>query len=102
MPLTLYDWIYGSAQIGAAVLSIIAAVIAVSMLRISHQEKLLRGWRALLVALIFFMLEEVFGALQTFGIYNSPWITHVIPSVILGLLIFALINQLNVARGWLE
>ena len=40
MPLTFYDWIYGSAQIGAAVLSIIAAVIAVSMLRISHQEKL--------------------------------------------------------------
>ena len=102
MPLTFYDWIYGSAQIGAVVLSIVAAVIAISMLRISHQQKRLRGWRTLLMALVFFMLEEVFGALQTFGIYSNPWLTHVIPSVILGLLIFALINQLNVARGWLE
>jgi len=102
MPLTPYDWIYGSAQIGAVVLSIVAGIIAVSMLRVSHQQKQLRGWRTLLLALIFFTLEEIFGALRTFGLYNNPWITHVIPSIILTLLIFALINQHNVTRGWLE
>lgn len=102
MVLTTYDWIYGSSQLGAVILSIIAAFIAISLVKISHEKGVLRGWRALLIAVILFAFEEIFGILRTFGIYNNPWITHVIPSFILALLIFAIINQINVAKGWVE
>ncbi len=98
--LSTYDWIYGSAQLGAVLLSIASAIIAISLLKVSHNQKNLHAWRALLIALLLFTLEEIFGALRTFGVYSNPWITHVLPSVILALLIIALTMQININRGW--
>jgi len=97
--LTTYDWIYGSCQIGAVVLSIIAGITAVSMLKESR-KKSLRAWKYLLWALIFFMLEEILGAMKTFGIWSTPWLTHVLPGVILAFLIAALITQIQVTKGY--
>jgi len=63
------------------------------------QKKPLRAWKFLLIAVLFFALEEVIGALKTFGIYITPHLTHVIPGIILGLLIAAILIQINVNKG---
>ncbi|MBN1644809.1 hypothetical protein JW851_02060 [Candidatus Woesearchaeota archaeon] len=99
--LLIYDWVYGIAQLSAGFLAIIAAGIALTMFKKS-ETKLLRAWKFLLIAVLFFAIEEVIGALKTFGIYITPHLTHVIPGIILGLLITALIIQININRGWLK
>lgn len=100
--LTTYDWIYGSGQIGAVVLAIIAGIIALSMFQHARQRKLLKAWKWLIPALVLFAIEEIFGALRTFGIYSNPWITHIIPSIILAFLITALVVQNNILKGVCE
>lgn len=99
--LTTYDWIYGVAQFAAAFLAIIAAFIAATMLK-KAEEKPLKAWVFLLLGVIFFAIEEVIGALKTFGIFETQYLTHVIPGIIMGLLITALVVQTNIARGWLK
>ncbi len=98
--LTTYDWIYGSGQIGSVILSFVAGIIALTMFRQARQRKSLRAWRYLLWALVFFAVEELVGALKTFGIWSTPWLTHVIPSIILAFLIIALIIQIQVTKGY--
>jgi heme A synthase len=98
--LSTYDWVYGSAQIGSVVLSLIAGVIAITMLKQASKRKELRAWPYLLWALVFFAIEEGVGALKTFGIWSTPWLTHVIPSVILAFLIVALVIQIHVTKGY--
>jgi len=97
--LTTYDWIYGSGQIAGVILSFVAGGIALSMFKQARERKSLRAWRYLLWALVFFCVEEFVGALKTFGIWSTPWLTHVIPSIILAFLIAALIVQIQVTRG---
>ena len=99
MVLTVYDWVYGSAQLGAMFLAIIAGLIAASMFRVSRKTKTLQAWKYLIPALILFAVEEVVGALQTFGVYSTPHLTHVIPSFILIFLIASLIKQIEINRG---
>jgi len=97
--LTVYDWIYGIAQLAAAFLSIIAGFIAISIFKASHKQKLLKAWKMLVVALVLFAVEEILGALKTFGVYSTPHLTHIVPSFLLVFLIAALIIQINVNRG---
>jgi len=97
--LTSYDWIYGSAQIGAVFLSIIAGIIAITLFSKSVKQTKLHAWKYLIPALVLFALEEILGALRTFGIWSTPHLTHVVPSLILGFLITALIVQLSLNRG---
>jgi len=99
--LTTYDWIYGVAQFAAAFLAVIAMFIALTMFK-KAEEKPLKAWKFLLFGVIFFAIEEVVGALQTFGVYETPYLTHVIPGIIMGFLITALVIQTNIARGWLK
>ncbi|MBW2978887.1 hypothetical protein KY304_02130 [Candidatus Woesearchaeota archaeon] len=99
--LSSYDWVYGIAQLAAGFLAIIAAIIAMTMFGKSN-TKLLRAWKFLLIAVLVFAIEEVIGAMKTFGIYVTPHLTHIIPGIILGLLITALIIQININRGWLK
>ena len=94
-----YDWIYGIAQLAAAFLSILAGIIAISMLRASTKQKLLKAWKMLIVALVLFAVEEILGALKTFGVYSTPHLTHIVQSFILVFLIAALIIQINVNKG---
>ena len=97
--LTTYDWVYGIANITAVLLSIIAGILALGLLEASAKRKYLGAWKPLLFALILFALEEVVGALKIFGIWSTPWLTHVIPSFILVFLIMALLKQINITRG---
>lgn len=97
--LTSYDWVYGISILTAVILSMVAGVIAITMFEKSGQRKHLAAWRPLIFALIFFAAEEIFGALKVFGIWNVPWITHVIPSFVLLFLIIALLRQTSITRG---
>lgn len=98
--LTIYDWVYGSGQIGAVILSFVAGGIALSMFKAARQRRSLRAWRFLLWALVLFVLVEAIGALRTFGIWSSPWLTHVLVSFILAILIAALVVQIQVTKGY--
>ena len=100
--LTTYDWIFGSAEFAAAFLGIVAGLIAISMLRHSRSQRHLRAWRWLIIAVVIFAVEEVVGALKTFGIYSTPHLTHIIPFFILLFLIAGLVTQINITRGWME
>lgn len=100
--LTAYDWVYGSAQIGAVLLSIIAGIIALSLFNAASKRKYLSAWKPLIFALVLFVVEEVVGATRSFGLHSNIWITHVIPSFMMLLLIAALIRQINVTKGWVE
>ena len=97
--LTPYDWVYGIAILTAVALSFIAGLLAISLFEKSSERKYLSAWKPLIVALILFTAEETFGALKVFGVWSTPWLTHVIPSFILVFLIFALIKQINITRG---
>jgi len=98
--LTVYDWVYGSGQIASVVLSIFAGVLAMTMLKQARKRKQLRAWPYLLWSLVFFALVEFFGALKTFGIWSTPWLTHIIPGFILAFLIVALVIQIQVIKGY--
>ena len=102
MVLTPYDWIYGIAILTAVILSVVAGILAVSMFSEARQRKYLSAWNYLIVALILFAAEESAGALKIFGIWSTPWLTHVIPSFILLFLIIALLRQINITKGYSE
>lgn len=93
-----YDWIYGIAVLSALFLSFIAGFIAVTLFK-SSERRYLGAWKYLIVALVLFAFEEFFGALKVFGIYQTAWITHVIPSFILVFLIVAIVKQINITKG---
>lgn len=97
--LTPYDWVYGIAVLTALFLSFIAGFIALGLFKRSSRRKYLSAWKYLIIALVLFAFEELFGALKVFGIYKTAWITHVIPSFILIFLIAALVQQINVTKG---
>ena len=97
--LTTYDWIYGITQIAAVILSLIAGAIAISLFRAAVRRKSLGAWRFLSITLILFAFEEVLGTLQVFGVYQTPYLTHVVPTLILGFLIAALVKQITINEG---
>lgn len=102
MPLSIYDWVYGIAVLTAVFLSCIAGYIAVSIFKHSGQHKYLHAWRPLIIALVFFTAEEIIGAFKIFGVWSTPWLTHVLPAFILIFLIDALLRQINITKGWTE
>ena len=97
--LTPYDWVYGIAILTAVSLSIIAGFISIGLFQRSAQRKYLAAWKPMLIALVLFGFEEIIGALKVFGIWSTPWLTHVIPSFIVIFLIAALLKQINITRG---
>ncbi len=97
--LTPYDWIYGIANITAVILAIIAAFIAINIYDKTRDTKTLGAWKYLLIALGFFVIQEILGVLKTFGIYSTPHLTHVVPGIILVFLIASLAVQINITRG---
>lgn len=98
--LTPYDWVYGIATLTTVFLSIIAGFIALSMFEHAKQRKILGAWKPLSIALVLFMLEEIVGTLKIFGVWSTPWLTHVIPSFILVFVIAALLKQINITKGY--
>ena len=92
------DFTTGVLQIANFFLAIVAGLIAASLFAVSKKSEL-KAWKPLAIALVLLALEEIFGGLRSFNIYSNPWITHVIPSFILGFLIYALVLQIETVRG---
>lgn len=95
------DYITGVLQIATVFLSIIAGLLALTLFNHSKRKDL-RAWRILIIVLVLFAVEIIFGALRSFGIFSTPYLTHVIPSFILGFLIWALVRQIAISRGDLK
>ena len=94
----MVDYFEGILKLSNVFLSLIAGFIAVGLFKVSQKRKDLSPWRLLVVVLILFAVLEIFGALRAFKIFESPFITHLIPTVMLGLLIGALVIQKNIIR----
>jgi hypothetical protein len=100
--LSIYDYIYGSAQLGAGILAVIAGFIALSLFHVSNAKTELRAWKYLLAALVIFIVVEVIGGLGAFGVQVPQYWIHVLVSLLLGLLMTSLVVQIHVVRGWKE
>jgi uncharacterized membrane protein YfcA len=95
----MVETLTGTLEISAALLSLIAAILAISIFKVSHRNRELRAWKYIIVGLIFFMAGEIFGALNSFNIYQTIFLTHIIPTAILGLLITALVIEIHYVEG---
>ena len=93
---------YGIAQLAGVILSIIVGLVAAQFFLASAKRKTLGSWRFLAIALILFALEELLGTLATFGVFETPYLTHVVPTLILAFLIASLAVQININKGRLK
>ena len=93
------EYLEGLFKIANLFLSLVAGIIAISLFKISHKRKELRPWKILIIALIFFAVQELLGALRAFNIFESPYLTHIVPTIILALLILTIILQINIHKG---
>ena len=91
----LVEYLEGILKIGNLVLALVAGFVALSLVKVSHKRKELRPWLFLIFGLVFFAVQEILGALRAFKIFESPFLTHINPAIILGLLIMALVSQLH-------
>ncbi len=95
-------YLEGVLQIANVILAIFVGFMALSLFRRAWSKESLKAWRYLIFALILFAAEEAFGALKAFGIFSTPYLTHIVPSAILGLVIGALILQIDVVKRGLK
>jgi len=89
------EFIEGILKIANVVLSLVAAVISIKLFGLIGKKERLQPWKAIVVALIFFIIQEILGILRAFNIFESSYLTNVVPAFILGALIWALILQIN-------
>ena len=93
------QYLEGILKVANLVLALIAGAIAISLIKVSKKRKELNAWILLIVALVFFAIQEILGALRAFKIFESSYLTHIVPTVILALLIIALIKQIDIQKG---
>lgn len=93
------EYLEGILKIANLVLAFVAGVIGLSLIRVSRKRKELKAWVILITALIFFAIQEILGALRAFKIFETPYLTHIVPTVILVFLIIALYQQINIQKG---
>lgn len=91
----MVEYVEGILKIANLFLSVVAGFIAISLLNSSRKKEFLKPWYVLIISLVLFAVQEVLGALRAFQIYSNLYITHIIPTVMLGLLIWALVMQVN-------
>lgn len=89
----MVEYLEGLLKIANLFLALIAGAIGISLIKISHKKKKLNAWVILIIALLFFAVQEVLGALRAFNIFESLYLTHIVPTIILVLLIIALLKQ---------
>ncbi len=92
------QYLEGILKIANLVLALVAGVMGISLIKISRKRKELNAWVILIIALVFFAIQMIFGALRAFKIFESLYLTHIIPTVILVLLIVALIKQMHIQK----
>jgi heme A synthase len=94
----LLQYIEGILKIANVFLAIVAGIIAINLFHISHKKKELKPWKLLIIALILFVFQEILGALRSFKIFESPYLTHIIPTAMLVLLLMAIISQIKIIK----
>ena len=92
------QYLEGILKVANLVLALVAGIISISLIKISRKRKELNAWVILIIALIFFAIQMILGALRAFKIFESLYLTHIIPTVILILLIIALIKQMHIQK----
>ena len=96
MDITAY--IEGVLKIANLFLAVTAGGLGLTLIKRSFTDKKMRAWKYLAVILVLFAFQEVLGSLRAFGIYTSPFLTHVNVSLILLLLIYTVNVQLCVVK----
>lgn len=97
--LALIDYAAGVIQIANVLLALVAGVIAASLIKASQKRKVLAAWIPLIAVLVLFAAVEIFGTLAAFEIYSSWHITHLLASLALGLIIYSVIQQLELSQS---
>jgi predicted membrane-bound dolichyl-phosphate-mannose-protein mannosyltransferase len=92
----LIGYIEGILKIANLFLSVVAGLIALSLLKASTKKIYLKPWYLLITILVLFAVQEILGALRAFNIYSTSYLTHIVPTLILGLLIWTLVLQINI------
>lgn len=92
------QYLDGILKIANLFLSIVAGYFAITIISMRGKKKELIPWKVLSFALIFFAVQQALGALRAFNIFSSPYLTHIVPTIILGLLIFCLTLQINLYK----
>lgn len=92
-------FIEGILKIANVLLAIIAGILAITLFKVSNKKFYLRPWKILIGVLILFGIQEILGALRAFRIYSTPHLTHIVPTAMLGLLIWALTAQIIINKG---
>ncbi|HLC64530.1 MAG TPA: hypothetical protein VJI46_00230 [Candidatus Nanoarchaeia archaeon] len=95
MDLTILE---GILKLAGLFMALAAGIIASTLFKQAWKKEAMKAWRPLIFALIFFAVQEVLGALRAFGIYSTPYLTHIVPNIILGLLIAAVVMQIDVKK----
>ena len=90
----LLEFYEGMLKIANVALALSAGYIAITLFFQSRGNKKFRSWQVLTFALVFFVFQEILGALRAFNIFSTPYLTHVNVSIILLLLIYALALQI--------
>jgi carboxylesterase len=85
----------GILQIAVVFLSIVAGILALSLFKSSFKKDSLKSWIPLIFALILFAAVEILGALRSFKIFETPYLTHILPTFIMGFIIWALVVEIN-------
>lgn len=89
------EQIEGIIKIANIVLSLIAGVISIRLFSLIGKKESLQPWKPVAIALIFFVIQQILGALRAFNIFESPYLTNVVPAFILAALIWALVLEIN-------
>lgn len=95
----MLDYVEGLLKIANVFLSVVAGLIAIALFRASQGKEHLKAWKFLIVVLLLFAVQEIFGALRAFQIFSSPYVTHIIPTAMLGFLVAAVLAQIEVHRS---
>lgn len=80
------------------ILSIVAIIIAVPLIKKSKNVILVAYWKYLLTALILFAVFQIVSNMRTWGVIEIPYFTHVITFFILLFLLITLVKTEYVAR----
>ena len=91
-------YVYGVLQIANIFLCVVAGSIAISLFKHSRKREHLRSWKLLMIDLILLAVLFIVGALRSFQIYVSPYLTHVLTSVILAIFIMVLVTQMRISE----
>ncbi|MDO8480520.1 MAG: hypothetical protein Q7S65_01745 [Nanoarchaeota archaeon] len=88
------EFLEGAMKLANLVLALMAGYLSLHIYHLSRRKDLL-PWKILAVALLFFMVQQILGALRAFNLYTHPYLTHILVTIILSLLILALSLQIH-------